>query len=259
MFYDVAKAVVRPILRIVWRPVIEDLENLPTTGGVILTSNHLAIADTWVMPVLLSRRVNFLAKSDYFTRSGPANRALGAFLRGLRVTPLNRSGGSASRAAIATGLEILHRGEVLGIYPEGSRSPDGRLYRGKTGAARLALESGCPIVPVAMVGSFEAQSGRRLLPHRSPRMRVLVGESLDAAALAEASGHTLEGERLRAVTDAVMDSIGALSGQVRADEYVSEAKQRLAAQRTAGAAADAEASGASGRTSRRPGLGRRRR
>lgn len=248
MFYEVAKAIVRPIVRVVWNPVLEGDERIPATGGVILASNHLAIADTWIMPSQVSRRVHFLAKADVFAGRGIASRALAGFLKSLGVMPINRSGGSASRAAITAGVEILRHGDVLGIYPEGSRSPDGRLYRGRTGAARMALETGSPIVPIAMIGTFEAQRGRKFFPRRSPRMRILVGEPLDPRAIAEASGARLEGERLRAVTDAVVDAIGALSGQERAGEYVTDAKRRLAEQ----AALEAEASGGSGRTTRRP-------
>lgn len=232
MFYDVAKALVAPTLRTVWKPEVIGVQNLPATGGVVLASNHLAVADTWVMPSLLPRTVHFLAKSDYFAGGSLANRAVGLLLRGLGVMPINRSGGSASRSALAAGLEILARGEVLGIYPEGSRSPDGRLYRGKTGAARLALESGCSLVPVAMIGSFEAQRGRRLLPRRRPRMRIVLGEALDARALVAEQGLTLAGEQQRAVTEALMAAIAALSGQERAQEYAADAKRRLRAEQS---------------------------
>ncbi|UYG16500.1 1-acyl-sn-glycerol-3-phosphate acyltransferase [Brachybacterium huguangmaarense] len=230
MLYNVFKPVVVLLLRLIWRPRIEGAENIPDRGGVILASNHLSVADTYFMPAQVRRTVHFLAKADYYAGGSLANRVLGLFLRSIGVMPINRNGGSASRAALTTGLALLAEGRVLGIYPEGTRSPDGRLYRGKTGAARMALESGCPIVPIAMIGAFEAQQGRRFLPHRHPRIRTVVGTPLDARALADASGAELEGPRLRVVTDAVMAAIRELSGQEYVDEYASEAKRRLAAQ-----------------------------
>lgn len=230
MLYNVFKPVVVVLLRLIWRPRLEGGQHIPARGGVILASNHLSIADTYVMPAQVRRTVHFLAKADYYAGGSLFNRVLGLFLRSIGVMPINRTGGSASRAALATGLDLLADGKVLGIYPEGTRSPDGRLYRGKTGAARMALESGCPIIPVAMIGAFEAHRGRHVLPRRHPRIRTVIGAPLDARALADASGAQLEGARLRAVTDAMMAAIRDLSGQEYVDEYASEAKRRLAAQ-----------------------------
>lgn len=227
MFYEFARMVVRPIVRLVWSPEVHGEEHIPEQGPVILASNHLAGCDTVFMPCLIRRSVHFLGKSSLFT-GGPANRALGVLMRALGVMPISRSGGSASRAALEAGLTVLGRGQVLGIYPEGSRSPDGRLYRGKTGIARIALTAQCPVVPVAMIGSLEAQRGR-FLPRRRPRIRIVFGPALDPLALADASGASSEGARLRAVTDAVMDAIGALSGQERVAEYAADAKKRLRA------------------------------
>lgn len=227
MLYNVFKPIVVLILRLVWRPAIEGAERIPDRGAVILASNHVSGADTVFMPAQVRRTVRFLAKSDFYSGGSRMNRVLGLFLRSIGVMPVNRSGGAASRTAIAAGLTVLERGEVLGIYPEGTRSPDGRLYRGRTGAARMALESGCPIIPIAMLGAYEAQKGRTFLPRRRPRIRVLVGEPIDARAAVAQMEAVSEGERLRALTDRVMDAIAAMSGQEQVPEYASDAKRRL--------------------------------
>lgn len=226
MLYEIAKPAVAGVIRLVWRPRIEGTGNIPDEGPVVLASNHLTYADTVFLPALVRRTVHFLGKSDMFASTSLASRASGALLRSLHVMPVDRSGGSASAGAIAAGLAILERGEVLGIYPEGTRSPDGTLHRGKTGAVRLALEGGAPIVPVAMLGAFEAQRGRRFLPRRSPRITIRVGEPIDVAALAaEAPGD--RAEALRSVTDHVMDEIARMSGQARTEEYAADVKRRL--------------------------------
>lgn len=233
MLYNVFKPIVVLILRLVWRPAIEGAERIPDRGAVILASNHVSGADTVFMPAQVRRTVRFLAKSDFYSGGSLMNRVLGLFLRSIGVMPVNRSGGAASRTAIAAGLTVLERGEVLGIYPEGTRSPDGRLYRGRTGAARMALESGCPIIPIAMLGAYEAQKGRTFLPRRRPRIRVLVGEPIDARAAVAQMEAVSEGERLRALTDRVMDAIAAMSGQEQVPEYASDAKRRLRAESAA--------------------------
>lgn len=233
MLYNVFKPIVALILRLVWRPAIEGAERIPDRGAVILASNHVSGADTVFMPAQVRRTVRFLAKSDFYSGGSLMNRVLGLFLRSIGVMPVNRSGGAASRTAIAAGLTVLERGEVLGIYPEGTRSPDGRLYRGRTGAARMALESGCPIIPIAMLGAYEAQKGRTFLPRRRPRIRVLVGEPIDARAAVAQMEAVSEGERLRALTDRVMDAIAAMSGQEQVPEYASDAKRRLRAESAA--------------------------
>lgn len=233
MLYNVFKPIVVLILRLVWRPAIEGAERIPDRGPVILASNHVSGADTVFMPAQVRRTVRFLAKSDFYSGGSLMNRVLGLFLRSIGVMPVNRSGGAASRTAIAAGLTVLERGEVLGIYPEGTRSPDGRLYRGRTGAARMALESGCPIIPIAMLGAYEAQKGRTFLPRRRPRIRVLVGEPIDARAAVAQMEAVSEGERLRALTDRVMDAIAAMSGQEQVPEYASDAKRRLRAESAA--------------------------
>lgn len=227
MLYEIAKPVVWQIVKVLWRPTLTGSEHIPAHGPVILASNHLAYSDTVFLPAQVERSVNFLGKSGIFEGRSPLKRLIAAVMRGIRVIPVDRSGGSASRAAIETGLAVLRRGEVLGIYPEGTRSPDGRLHRGKTGVARFALASGAPVVPVAMIGSHEAQRGRRVFPRRRPRIRAVVGPPVDVRSVVLSLEGAEEARVLRAVTDAVMDAIHDLSGQERVDEYASVVKQRL--------------------------------
>ena len=227
MLYEIAKPFVMGVVRVLWNPTISGTENIPEQGPVILASNHQAYSDTVFLPGQVRRSVHFLGKSDIFSGRSPLNRAVASVMRGLRVMPVDRSGGSASRSAIEAGLKVLDRGEVLGIYPEGTRSPAGRLYRGKTGVARFALATGAPVIPVAMLGAFEAQGRRKFFPHRSPRIHAVVGEPLDVAGIVAELEGAEEAKVLRAVTDALMDRIQALSGQEQVDEYASVVKQRL--------------------------------
>src|SRR5215472_197946 len=149
VFYWVVKAILYPVLRLVFRPWFEGAENVPREGPVILASNHLSFSDHFFAPLPLPRKVVFLAKSEYFTGRGLKGLFSKAFFSGLGQIPVDRTGGAASERALRTGLRVLAGGEVLGIYPEGTRTPDGRLYRGKTGVARLALEGRAPVVPTA--------------------------------------------------------------------------------------------------------------
>lgn len=235
MLYPILKPLVAAVVRTVWRPRIEGAANIPARGGAILASNHLSMSETVMMPAMVRRTVHFLAKSDIFRGGSPLNTAFALLLRGVNVMPVDRSGGTASSSAIAAGLEVLRRGDVLGIYPEGTRSPDGRLYRGKTGAARMALATGAPIVPIAMIGSFEAQQGRRLFPRRSPRIRIVIGEPIHARDLVEAASD--QGAQhvpaLRLVTDTLMRRIQAMSGQEYVDEYAADVKRRIRAEAVA--------------------------
>src|SRR5674536_316769 len=166
LFYWLTKVILTPILRFLFRPYVEGLENVPEAGGVILASNHVSFSDSVFLPLVVPRRVTFLAKSDYFVGRGIVGRLKVSFFRGIGQVPLDRSGGAASEAAVRTALRILADGNVLGIYPEGTRSPDGRLYRGKTGVARMALDARVPVAPVAMIGTYEIQPPGRLVPRR---------------------------------------------------------------------------------------------
>src|SRR6478672_1813567 len=155
MFYWVLKTVVLgPILKLLFRPWVEGEENIPDEGAAIFASNHLSFSDSIFLPLSVPRRMTFLAKSDYFTGRGVKGFLTKGFFKGVGQVPIDRSGGRASEAALKKALEILNSGELLGIYPEGTRSPDGRLYRGKTGIARMALEAGVPVIPVAMINTF---------------------------------------------------------------------------------------------------------
>jgi 1-acyl-sn-glycerol-3-phosphate acyltransferase len=221
VFYWVVKAILGPILRIVFRPWSDGTENVPKEGPAIIASNHLSFSDHFFAPLPLPRKVVFLAKSEYFTGRGLKGLVSKAFFSGVGQIPVDRSGGEASERALRTGLRVLAQGEVLGIYPEGTRSPDGRLYRGKTGVARLALEARVPVIPCAMIGGFEFQPPGRIAPRLGVRPGVRFGKPLDFSRY-----YGLEQDRivLRALTDEVMYAIMKLSGQEYVDHYAQRAK-----------------------------------
>ncbi|HEX6577640.1 MAG TPA: lysophospholipid acyltransferase family protein [Jiangellaceae bacterium] len=228
MFYWFLKRVILgPILRVVYRPWAEGLEHVPPTGAAIVASNHLSFSDSLFMPLVVPRRVTFLAKSDYFTGRGIKGWLTRVFFRGIGQVPIDRSGGKASEAAIGTGLKILGRGDLLGIYPEGTRSPDGRLYRGKTGVARMALEAKVPVIPVAMIDTEKMQPPGRLIP-RVMRPGLRFGRPLDFSRY-----EGMEDDRyvLRSVTDEIMYALMELSGQEYVDIYAQRAKAEIAAAR----------------------------
>lgn len=233
-FYWVLKhVVIGPWLRVLFRPWVEGAENLPAKGPAILASNHLSFSDSFFLPLVAPRSITFLAKSDYFTGRGLKGWFTKIFFTGVGQVPVDRSGGRASEAAIATGDRILRAGRLLGIYPEGTRSPNGTMYRGKTGLARMALESQVPIIPVAMINTFEIQPPGSIRP-RLRRVGVRFGEPLDFTRY-----EGLEDDRfiLRSVTDEVMYALMSLSGQEYVDMYASRAKELIAE----GAVADATA------------------
>ncbi|MFF9526490.1 lysophospholipid acyltransferase family protein [Streptomyces achromogenes] len=226
MFYYVLKYVLLgPLLRLVFRPRIEGLEQVPVSGPAIIAGNHLSFSDHFLMPAVLKRRITFLAKAEYFTGSGLKGRFTAFFFRGAGQIPVDRSGKEAGQAAIREGLGVLRRGELLGIYPEGTRSHDGRLYKGKVGVAVLALTAGVPVVPCAMIGTFEAQPPGRVVPRIRP-VTIRFGEPLDFSRYA---GMEREKAVLRAVTDEIVYAILTLSGQEYVDEYAAVAKERQAA------------------------------
>ncbi len=223
MFYWLLKRVlVGPILRVLFRPWVEGLEHIPREGPAILVSNHLSFSDSIFLPLVVPRNVTFLAKMDYFTGRGLRGRLTAAFFRHAGQVPVDRSGGRASEGALRTGMRVLGCGNLLGIYPEGTRSPDGRLYRGKTGVARLALEAKVPVIPVAMVGTDKAQPPGQVIPNIM-EVGVRIGRPLDFSRY-----YGLEGDRfvLRSITDEIMYELMQLSGQEYVDVYASSVKER---------------------------------
>ncbi|CAL9647597.1 lysophospholipid acyltransferase family protein [Streptomyces sp. NPDC088935] len=221
MFYYVLKYVLLgPLLRVVFRPRIEGLDHVPASGAAIVAGNHLSFSDHFLMPAVLKRRITFLAKAEYFTGPGLKGRLTAFFFRSAGQIPVDRSGKEAGQAAIREGLGVLGRGELLGIYPEGTRSHDGRLYKGKVGVAVMALRAGVPVVPCAMIGTFEAQPPGRKIPKLHPVV-IRFGEPLDFSRYAG-----MEGEKavLRAVTDEIVYAILGLSGQEYVDRYAADVK-----------------------------------
>lgn len=211
-----------PILKALFRPWVRGMENIPTSGPVILASNHLSFSDSIFLPLQSRRPVVFLAKSEYFTGRGFKGALTRWFFKATGQLPIDRSGGRASEASLNTGLRVLAQGQVLGIYPEGTRSPDGRLFRGRTGIARMALESKVPVIPVAMIDTEKVQPIGRRLP-RIRRIGIIVGEPLDFSRF-----DGMEGDRviLRAVTDEIMYELMKLSGQEYVDTYASTLKEK---------------------------------
>jgi 1-acyl-sn-glycerol-3-phosphate acyltransferase len=224
-YWFLKRVILGPILRVVYRPWAEGLEHVPATGPAIVASNHLSFSDSLFMPLVVPRRVTFLAKSDYFTGRGIKGWLTRVFFRGIGQVPVDRAGGKASEAAIGAALKILGRGDLLGIYPEGTRSPDGRLYRGKTGVARMALEAKVPVIPVAMIDTEKMQPPGRLIP-RIMRPGLRFGKPLDFSRY-----EGMEDDRyvLRSVTDEIMYALMDLSGQEYVDTYAQRAKAEIAA------------------------------
>ncbi|MEU2064038.1 lysophospholipid acyltransferase family protein [Streptomyces sp. NPDC013455] len=226
MFYHLLKYVfLGPLLRLAFRPRIEGLEHVPASGAAIVAGNHLSFADHFLMPAMLKRRITFLAKAEYFTGPGVKGRLTAFFFRSAGQIPVDRSGKEAGQAAIREGLGVLRKGELLGIYPEGTRSHDGRLYKGKVGVAVMALTAGVPVVPCAMIGTFEAQPPGKVVPRIRP-VTIRFGAPLDFSRYA---GMEHEKAVLRAVTDEIMYAILAMSGQEYVDEYAAVVKERQAA------------------------------
>lgn len=228
MFYHLLKHVLLgPLLRLLFRPRIEGLENIPEEGAAIVAGNHLSFSDHFLMPAILKRRITFLAKAEYFTGPGVKGRLTAAFFRSAGQIPVDRSGKDAGQAALREGLGVLAKGELLGIYPEGTRSHDGRLYKGKVGVAAMALGAGVPVVPCAMVGTFEIQPPGQKIP-KIRRVTIRFGAPLDFSRYAG-----MEGEKavLRAVTDEIMYAVLGLSGQEYVDRYATEVKAEAEAER----------------------------
>lgn len=218
--YGILRAFLTPFLMILFRPKVKGLRNVPGTGPVIIASNHLSFSDSIFMPLVVPRKVTFLAKSEYFTSPGPKGLLKKLTFIALGQVPVDRSGGRRSEAALITGLKVLAEGKCLGIYPEGTRSPDGRLYKGRTGIARLAIESGAPIIPVAMFNTEKIQPTGTVVP-KVMRVEMIFGEPMYF------EGDSTDLLYLRDVTDKIMATIQTLSGQEYVDTYATKAKKNL--------------------------------
>ena len=216
--YGVLRAFLTPFLMVLFRPKVKGLRHVPASGPVIIASNHLSFSDSIFMPLVVPRKVTFLAKSEYFTSPGPKGLLKKLTFIALGQVPVDRSGGRRSEAALITGLKVLAEGKCLGIYPEGTRSPDGRLYKGRTGIARLAIESGAPIIPVAMFNTEKIQPTVTVVP-KVMRVEMIFGEPMYF------EGDSTDLLHLRDVTDKIMSTIQSLSGQEYVDTYATKAKK----------------------------------
>jgi 1-acyl-sn-glycerol-3-phosphate acyltransferase len=224
MFYWFMKyVVIGPIVKAIFRPWIVGRGNVPSSGAAILASNHLSVSDSIFLPLMIDRPMSFLAKSDYFTGKGIKGWSTRMFMKATGQIPIDRTGGRASEASLNTGLQVLGRGDLLGIYPEGTRSPDGKLYRGRTGLARMALEARVPVIPVVMVDTGTVMPIGRSVP-RIGRVGMVIGEPLDFSRF-----QGMEGDRyiLRSVTDEIMVALQRLGEQQYDDVYASTVKDRL--------------------------------
>jgi 1-acyl-sn-glycerol-3-phosphate acyltransferase len=215
LLYEISHTIVPPVAKAVWRPHVEGLDKVPPTGPVIVASNHLSFADSLVIPIVAPRKVVFLAKQDYFTGTGVKGALSRAWFSGLGMIPVDRDDTRAALASLDIALEVLGRGEAFGIYPEGTRSRDGRLYRGRTGVAHLALTSGAPVVPVGLSGTQDLQPvGSRL-----PRLAQVTVRFGDPLTFQQRYDGVPTGRARREVTDLVMNAIQRLSGQQFAGVY----------------------------------------
>ncbi len=223
MFYWwVKNGLLGPLVSTVFRPTITGVENVPREGAAIIVCNHLSFVDSIFLPLAIPRRMTFLAKSDYFTGKGIRGAIVKWFMTSAGQLPIDRSGGKASEASLNTGLGVLAEGRVLGIYPEGTRSPDGRGYRGRTGVARMVLEAHVPVIPVAVVGTDAVMPLGAKLP-KVKKVSVVIGEPMDFSWF-----EGIENDRfvLRSITDEIVYRINELSGQEYVDVYASTVRNQ---------------------------------
>ncbi|MGP3980298.1 lysophospholipid acyltransferase family protein [Streptomyces sp. KR80] len=214
------KAILGLLMRVLYRPKVEGMENIAATGPVILAGNHVTFIDSMFLGLVVKRQVFFIGKDEYVKGSGVKGRLMAWFFTASGMIPVDRDGGHGGVAALMTGRRVLDEGKVFGIYPEGTRSPDGRLYRGRTGVSRLALMTGAPVVPFAMIGTDKVQPGGKGRPRISP-VTIRFGEPLD---FSRYEGMDRDRYVLRAVTDEVMSRVMMLSGQEYVDMYATKAK-----------------------------------
>ena len=227
MQYQLSRLVAGPFLRALWRPRVVGGEHIPDTGGAILASNHLSVMDSVFLPLMLKRPVTFAAKSEYFTSKRPGLRLMGLYLRATGQLSVDRASARAAQDMLERALALLRDGELFGIYPEGTRSPDGRLYRARPGVGWLALNSGLPVIPVAMIGTDRVLPPGRAIP-RLGRVEIRIGKPMTFGDLAGA-GHEAPGRARRAIADEVVRAIQGLSGQEYVAMYASARKEQLIA------------------------------
>ncbi|GAB3846255.1 lysophospholipid acyltransferase family protein [Nesterenkonia populi] len=226
-FYINAKRfAVEPLVKAVWRPWVKGLDNIPEEGGAILAANHLSFFDSVLVPVVVPRPVSYLAKKDYWEMDGSVGKFNRWFFTATGQIPMDRSGGAASADSLRYGEEALKQGSLLGIYPEGTRSPDGKLYRGKLGVAKLALRAQVPVIPIALIGTDKVQPIEDSIP-KVRRVGMIIGEPMSFESYYPMA---LDRFAQRSVTDQIMYQIMRLSGQEYVDVYGSEVKARLEAQ-----------------------------
>ncbi|MFF0490700.1 lysophospholipid acyltransferase family protein [Nocardia sp. NPDC003482] len=226
MFYWLLKFVfVGPFIHLINRPKVEGVENIPSDGPAILAGNHLSFTDWLFTPLLSPRRITYLAKAEYFTSPGLKGRLQKFFFSGTGQYPIDRSGASAAEDALETARKLLTEGRLVGLYPEGTRSPDGRLYKGKTGVARLALETGVPVIPVALIGTYDVCPPGPFR-WRPARVTVKFGKPIDFSRYEGMGGNRFVE---RAVTDEIMYELMRMSGQEYVDVYAASLKKAVPA------------------------------
>ncbi|WP_030413088.1 lysophospholipid acyltransferase family protein [Streptomyces sp. NRRL S-1448] len=216
----VLKAILGFVMRVLYRPKVEGMERIPATGPVIMAGNHVTFIDSLFLSLVVKRPVYFIGKDEYVTGTGIKGRLMAWFFTSAGMIPVDRDGGHGGVAALMTGRRVLEEGKAFGIYPEGTRSPDGRLYRGRTGIARLALMTGAPVIPFAMIGTDKVQPGGKGVPRIAP-VTIRFGEALD---FSRYDGMDRDRYVLRAVTDEVMSEVMELSGQEYVDIYATKAR-----------------------------------
>jgi 1-acyl-sn-glycerol-3-phosphate acyltransferase len=225
--YQLSRLVAGPFLHTIWRPKVTGAEHVPASGGAILAANHLSVVDSVFLPLMLNRPVTFSAKAEYFTASGPAARLWAAYLKATNQLRMDREGPRAAQDTLEAALALLREGNLFGIYPEGTRSPDGRLYRGRPGVGWLALRSHLPVIPVAMIGTRRVLPPGHVVP-RPGRIEVRIGAPLKFPAELTAGP---PGKARQLITEQVMSAIQELSGQEYVHMFASDRKAELAAAR----------------------------
>jgi 1-acyl-sn-glycerol-3-phosphate acyltransferase len=213
LLYTIGQYTVAPAVRLAFRPRVEGLENVPANGGAVLAGNHLSVADEYIMGSVVPRHIAFWAKAEYFNGTGLSGFAMKTLMRGLGAIEVNREGGRAALTALDAAIPALRGGELVGVYPEGTRSPDGRLYRGRTGAVRLALLAEVPIIPIGVIGTERVQPIGRKIPKLGAKVTIRFGKPMDF------TGATMDSATLRAITDELMATIQGLTGQQYVGRY----------------------------------------